>query len=1443
MKKLFTFVFALVTAIAASAQADFTVGENVAAKLGLGDVDGMSFSGTVGPNDDTNRPHDKVVQTLGDYWKVDGDLPNEFLESFDGHIGIYGFYDKKEADMYQVVKFPAGAYTIDVQALYREGTPADNFTNHFNKKYMKYGHLYADVLTSEDPASEVTRNFDKVLCSLATPNQHEQVYYYGDGSWMNDYKYDLKDKETGEVTSYYCPQCLVGLSEYFALGKYHNTMKIVVTEDSYIRLGFRKTGSITADWLVFSNLQVIYDGPADEAQKLELAKEEALASLSNLEDIYNDVEAAGFSALAGSISDMLMESGDAIYDGTSVEEVVAVNKSLIAAVQDYEDCLQFVKNLSSLLSQCEAMLASTEFEGYATFKADFDKYNALATTDNPEDLGDNATAYYKGIYDELSKSRADYLNSQPANEKGAKDFTSLITNPWFVQPQYNPTQNEDGTWTLKEGGWADWGSVSGSLGCPKAYAEMNLASKDLVDICEGVTLYPSNDVTNEWYRVNAYSGWSAGLQLMYQGGVVGVSDGWNSVSSGTIGIEQALVGLPNGYYSLKGLVRGNFWAGEQTREIYAENSKGEVVVSETVKNDSDTPNGAAYGWYEWNPNVWSDVETSIISALDGKLKIGGRCTGVANFTGFRLFFYGENLNFDEKLGEYIDKLQSTIDALTFAGDKKKVNDILAQIADMRPIQDSDGYNAAYELYTQAKEIVSLASNGESKYKAFDKMMDIASHEFVEPALTYMTNFGDAETDTYEQVDELNGIADAYTSYCEVYDKAATLDNAMVAEIIKKQTAEMTAAMKTAEEINAYLEELAVPYSYALMDAMGCATATADAPTDITSLIINPDFTNNPTNGWSGETPTNNEYAFDEKGQKANAELWNKSAFTLSQVLTGLPAGTYELRVKAIYRDGQSVTQELVDAYNAAGNEEAWANHNARLFASTSDKNKQTSYIKAIESLNYTENSFTEVVTDWGSEEMSDGTINMFVNKAVAIEGTAKSYAAELYGDDVADGAYPFDTKVGDNYYPASMQGFYQVCQKHPADVANSVQITIETGDNLTIGIDKTAAIASDWVIFDDFELLYLTGEDFKKAGEDIKNGTWKKDPQPQPTMPIEDLLAADYVYIYDIAAKEVLVGNDAQNVGMVSYDDAKGTSKAAPKFKLEEREIDGKTYYQFRALTPAGENYGLWGSNPTFLNSQPNVGGVSFVLGKDQDGTNGSAWELIYDEATNTWALKSALSGGYLSGNQIVSDMVYYTIAASLPAPIEDLLAAESLYIFDQATETVLVGNDAQNVAMVSYEEAQGTSKAAPKFKLEEREIEGKTYYQFKALTPAGADYGLWGSNPTFLNSQPNVGGVSFVLGKDQDGTNGSAWELIYDETTNTWAFKSALSNGYLSGNQIVDAPVYYSIAATLPDPSGIASVTSNTISNGAVYNVAGQRVSDNYKGIIIKNGKKYLNK
>ena len=44
-----------------------------------------------------------------------------------------------------------------------------------------------------------------------------------------------------------------------------------------------------------------------------------------------------------------------------------------------------------------------------------------------------------------------------------------------------------------------------------------------------------------------------------------------------------------------------------------------------------------------------------------------------------------------------------------------------------------------------------------------------------------------------------------------------------------------------------------------------------------------------------------------------------------------------------------------------------------------------------------------------------------------------------------------------------------------------------------------------------------------------------------------------------------------------------------------------------------------------------------------------------------------------------------------------------------------------------------------------------------------------------------------------------------------------------------------------LPEPTGIKNVETVKANDGAIYNLAGQKVSKSFKGLIIKNGKKYF--
>ncbi|MBO4673583.1 MAG: hypothetical protein J5616_04465 [Bacteroidaceae bacterium] len=1084
MKKLFTLVLAIAGLLSANAQssAGWSEGQDVTTALGLGDCDG-SFSGEW--ENKTFQYGRYEISTLGNYWK--GEVaPNEYVPN-EGNGGVISFYAKPALDIYQVVKFPAGVYNIKVQSFYREGNPNDTFTNYNKGQAKKNCYLYADVLASEDANSAVQREVNTVIRSMATSEQTTLLYDASD--WMKDGNNKITDAEGNKVTVYY-PSCTPAIILYFAEGRYWNEIRIVLLEDSWIRLGLRKVAAISEDWMPFSNFQVIYQGQATEKDLLDAAKEDAEDALIPLEEYQTTADEAGFTGFAGAIVDLIMDFGDKIGEAGSIEELDAVLKEIETTVDEYGKTMISINSLAELLDMSEGMMASTDFPGKAAFQTAYDQAAAAAKTDDVEALGDNPGAYFDKVYTDLASARAAYLDTQTADEEGAKDFTALIKHPWFVNPEYNPTKNEDGTWTLKEETWQD-------VGNPTDYSTNDGAR---TDISSDVELAADASANNQWFkRLKTFGdGWSANsYHLYYQAHLIGVSQGWSTSYDDWEGVCQQLVGLPNGYYSLKGLVRGNYNDSKYSADnlppyhnIFAENSEEVRVASVVGFNDGyycQQILGSNNGWYEWNAAIWQEHKTGTVQVSDGKLLIGGQSSITANFTGFRLMFYGTNPPFDKMIQAEIDVINEKKAALQFKGDQKAVDEMLAEIK--LPLTSADAYDAAIAVTVKINDYITKAQSAEKKFKAGETYENLLAeytsddaNAIISPAYNNVVAFGEADTDTYEAVEGLNAQANKYGEYMAAYEKAKAYDDASLKAIVAKQEAALKASAKgeSVETLEKYMGELALPYNIALFDQLKAGDATAAAPVDVTGIIVNPTFEKSPSEGWTGETPTINEYG------RENAELWNKSAFTLSQKLAGLPAGTYELRAKAIYRDGGSVTLDLVKAFNEAGNEEAWANHNAQLFAKASDDNDQFVYIKAIESLKGTANSFEEVVTAYDEEDNGDGTVTRYPTKIQTLgEVVDERYEQKNQGD------YPFDTQIdvdGTTYfYPASMYGFYQWCVTNPDAVANKVQFTVKDGETVEIGIRKTAAIGSDWVIFDDFELYYLTGDVFKQTLTGIAN--------------------------------------------------------------------------------------------------------------------------------------------------------------------------------------------------------------------------------------------------------------------------------------------------------------------------------------------------------------------
>ena len=96
--------------------------------------------------------------------------------------------------------------------------------------------------------------------------------------------------------------------------------------------------------------------------------------------------------------------------------------------------------------------------------------------------------------------------------------------------------------------------------------------------------------------------------------------------------------------------------------------------------------------------------------------------------------------------------------------------------------------------------------------------------------------------------------------------------------------------------------------------------------------------------------------------------------------------------------------------------------------------------------------------------------------------------------------------------------------------------------------------------------------------------------------------------------------------------------------------------------------------------------------------------------------------------------------------------------------------------------------------------------------------------------------GSTYAFGKNKDGVIG---------------FVKA-SDGYIIGahkaflkyeSEIEDDDESLLFMAINPETDGLQSVEASVSDNAPVYNLSGQKVGNSYKGIIIRNGKKYINK
>lgn len=1131
MRKIYTLLLALVASMTAFAQnpdpSKWQKGQNVVADLGMGDVNPTkawttkSNGGTAGQEGN-----------YGQYWKGVGQ--KFFFDYIDPNDAMYGDHEKgntcmgyygdgrvsgENPDVYQVVKFPAGYYTIRVQACYRDAS-GQQTTDCFNawKKGQSKKNAWAYVETYADEASategaEPVRSFTKAIRHIFDIKCSESLCSWtpnGD-DWRNDGSFIMIEQEIndrGKVVevekTYYYPRSIIGASYYFQKDYYWNEFKVLLEKDTYVRIGYRKTDYVTEDWLALSEWQVIFNDAYTEEAQVDFAATEyetETAELEQWEEKFSTATFDGFDkAFTTAISDKINDdrmTAEMTFSQVEGQELLDFIKDLKQKNLDYEELYQYLGHLSFVLAKSKTLMENTNYPGKAAFQSAYNnilsKINGCSTADFEETTPYDFCMKY---FNELADARGDYLDTQKADENGAKDFSAVINHPWFVNDQYEPTQNEDGEWTIKEETWQNAvGGGDANYSDKLKYTE-NEEEKTRTDIASDVSIVLNDEnVKNQWFQRIRYEGKTNGLYMYYDDrGLIGAADTWHAskFTSGSMDVCQNIVGLPSGYYSLKALVRGWGEGNGNFHNIFMENTDGDVMKSPMATADD---------------SGWQEVTTGIIHVSDRQLLIGGQSDYQAHYTGFRLLFYGEEPPVENLLKQEIAEVKTAAEALTFEGDKTTVNALIDKCKEPFTIENFDEYRGYLD---EARKYTNAAVKEYNNLKAIDTYTTISNSyqapgvaEIIAPAQEAAISLGDGANDTYKDIDPANKLADKYNDYIKVYVEAGSFNDASINATLAEQKTVLAAGVSTIETLEKYMASLNTPMNIDRMKDLGAENATEAAPVDITSMLVNPNFDMHQVDGnWVEILKVNGEtwergYAdgwqglgintYDQTMQlsRGHCELWNSGTGEFYQELVGLPAGKYRISCLAVYRDAD-ITEESVAAFEANGE-----SHNAEIYAKT-QSSEASEYIKAQASLKGDADSFTEVVRGY---EIDEETNKPYVTNVTVLgdeENTEKygQLVTELEGwthvTVDAEDRSPFDKIINGSYYPNSLYGIYQWFVKSPEKVTNTVTIEVKNGETLRLGLRKPSSVTNDCLTFDDFKLEYLTGDTFKNVATGIE---------------------------------------------------------------------------------------------------------------------------------------------------------------------------------------------------------------------------------------------------------------------------------------------------------------------------------------------------------------------
>lgn len=214
-------------------------------------------------------------------------------------------------------------------------------------------------------------------------------------------------------------------------------------------------------------------------------------------------------------------------------------------------------------------------------------------------------------------------------------------------------------------------------------------------------------------------------------------------------------------------------------------------------------------------------------------------------------------------------------------------------------------------------------------------------------------------------------------------------------------------------------------------------ASKDNHVDISNVLVNNDFATMDKTGWTVKKGT---IGFQAGNSVEAAEFYNCD-FDLKQKIVGLPAGTYYLKSKAYYRDGNDASafadeDETVKKYET--------NENAFLYFATSDSTFEA----------------TEALKPIAACQIAEGNLNEYAHLG-STDGMVK-YVEGATSDE--------NLWIPNNMITA--QAFFKSEQVGSKYETEPLKIVYDGKSEFYIGAYKDVKVTNDWTIIKNFTLEY-----------------------------------------------------------------------------------------------------------------------------------------------------------------------------------------------------------------------------------------------------------------------------------------------------------------------------------------------------------------------------------